>query len=129
MAALNFQEVDDKNMFNRAKFLQNGNCGYVLKPGYMTGNDYQEPNFEENAICFTIHLISGQHWPNASDRSDRIDENQWESSLVHKNGFKPVWNQKAKSIVIYLFIYLFILFIYFHYILLLWKILQYLSSR
>ena len=71
MAALNFQEVksilgkysgllkvmslnlfnfqaDDKNMFNRAKFLQNGNCGFVLKPGYMAGNDPQEPNLDEN---------------------------------------------------------------------------------
>ena len=49
---MNFKAVifqaDDKNLFNRAKFLQNGNCGYVLKPEYMTENDYQEPNLEVN---------------------------------------------------------------------------------
>ena len=36
MVALNFQQGDRTNMFNRAKFLQNGNCGYVLKPGFLS---------------------------------------------------------------------------------------------
>jgi len=104
-------QADDKNLFNRAKFLQNGNCGYVLKPEYMTENDYQEPNLEVNAIRLTVHLISGQHLPNASEREagqiiepfvklnmygHPVDQKQWESSVVHKNGFNPIWDEKAE---------------------------------
>jgi len=114
MAALNFQEADDKNIFNRAKFLQNGNCGYVLKPDFMTGNDYQEPNLEDKAVQLTIHLISGQHLPNASEREANqiiepfvklsmyghpTDQKIWESSVVHKNGLNPVWDEKVQFTV------------------------------
>jgi len=114
MAALNFQEADDKNHFNRAKFLQNGNCGYVLKPDFMTGDGYQEPNLEEKALRLTIHLISGQHLPNASERESKqiiepyvkmsmyghpTDQKTWESSVVHKNGLNPVWDEKVQFTV------------------------------
>ena len=62
----------------------------------------------------TIHLISGQHLPNASEREagqiiepfvklnmygHPIDQNQWESSVVHKNGFNPIWDEKAEFTV------------------------------
>ena len=32
-------QADKINMMNRAKFLQNGNCGYVLKPEFMLSNE------------------------------------------------------------------------------------------
>jgi len=110
MVALNFQEADEKNLFNRAKFLQNGNCGYVLKPEYMNGNGHNTPNFAENAFRLTVHLISGQHLPNASEREAReiiepyvkinlnghpLDQKEWESSVIHKNGFNPIWDEKV----------------------------------
>ena len=34
IAALNFQAGDVSNQLNYGKFLQNGNCGYVLKPDF-----------------------------------------------------------------------------------------------
>ena len=33
-------------MYNRAKFLQNGNCGYVLKPRFMSGKVQFRKRFE-----------------------------------------------------------------------------------
>jgi len=111
MVALNFQEPDPVNLFNRAKFLQNGNCGYVLKPEYMNEGDL---NYAKNAFRLTVHLISGQHLPNASEREageiiepfvkinlhgHPIDQSQWESSVVHKNGFNPIWDEKVEFVV------------------------------
>ena len=59
MVALNFQAVktklsdflhivykyyhfqhDRRNMMNKAKFMQNGNCGYVLKPNILFSKNY-----------------------------------------------------------------------------------------
>ncbi|XP_023329052.1 1-phosphatidylinositol 4,5-bisphosphate phosphodiesterase zeta-1 [Eurytemora carolleeae] len=35
MVALNFQQADTYNLYNRAMFQQNGGCGYVLKPEFL----------------------------------------------------------------------------------------------
>ena len=35
MTALNFQTGDKPMQLNQAKFIQNGACGYVLRPEYM----------------------------------------------------------------------------------------------
>ena len=58
----------------------------------------------------TVHLISGQHLPNASEREAReiiepyvkinlnghpLDQKEWESSVIHKNGFNPIWDEKV----------------------------------
>jgi len=111
MVALNFQEADDRNLFNRAKFLQNGSCGYVLKPDFMTGNNSHEQNPK---FRLKIHLISGQHLPNASEREAKQiiepfvkismlghpkDQKTWESSVVHKNGLNPIWDEKTEFTV------------------------------
>ena len=32
-----WHQADRSNMYNRAKFLQNGNCGFLLKPKFMSG--------------------------------------------------------------------------------------------
>ena len=34
---LELLQADRSNMYNRAKFLQNGKCGYILKPIFMQG--------------------------------------------------------------------------------------------
>ena len=33
--ALNYQTDDRQNMLNRAMFIGNGGCGYILKPRYL----------------------------------------------------------------------------------------------
>merc|ERR1712126_428853 len=67
MVALNFQESDKINMLNRAKFLLNGNCGYVLKPDFNASYTLQSNksnSLKKQVTVLTIQLISGQHLPN-----------------------------------------------------------------
>lgn len=40
MVALNYQTPDRAMQLNEAKFMQNGKCGYVLRPKFMFSNDY-----------------------------------------------------------------------------------------
>lgn len=40
MVALNYQTKDKPMQLNHAKFLQNGQCGYVLMPSYMKSESY-----------------------------------------------------------------------------------------
>eukprot|EP00092_Neocalanus_flemingeri_P024885 GFUD01026985.1.p1 GENE.GFUD01026985.1~~GFUD01026985.1.p1 ORF type:complete len:650 (+),score=151.93 GFUD01026985.1:38-1951(+) len=119
MVALNFQECDRTNMFNRAKFLQNGNCGFVLKPSFLSNPDiYSLQNTEKlgqlpgrKETKLTLKLISGQHLPNASDRQagdiiepyvkirihgHQSDMAEWQSKVVPKNGFNPIWQEVAQ---------------------------------
>jgi len=113
MVALNFQASDKINMMNRAKFLQNGNCGYVLKPDY--GDCYTLQSSDEKhdfgkVMELSIKLISGYHLPNATNRpaGDIIepyvkmrvhghpsDTYEWTSATVPRNGFNPLWNEVA----------------------------------
>jgi len=48
MVALNFQEAGGSMMHNRAKFQQNGGCGYVLKPELLSG--HHRPKITKN-LC------------------------------------------------------------------------------
>ena len=48
---LELLQADRSNMYNRAKFLQNGKCGYVLKPIFMQGlrnTNYVVAQLKEN---------------------------------------------------------------------------------
>jgi len=115
MVALNFQEADKYNLYNRAKFADNGGCGYVLKPLYLREkSDYSPENTDQNTPAMgkklTIKLISGQHLPNVSDRQAgeiiepyvRIrvighpqDSAEWISKTVPRNGFNPMWDEET----------------------------------
>ena len=100
---------------NRAKFSDNGGCGYVLKPGFLNEPD---PNYspcspfilqveKENTVKVTV--VSGQHIPrpDGSLSGEVIDPyvevrvrghpddkgNKEATEYVKNNGFNPVWNQ------------------------------------
>ena len=113
--ALNYQTDDKQNFLNRAKFSDNGGCGYVLKPGFLNEPD---PNYspcspfilqveKENTVKVTV--VSGQHIPrpDGSLSGEVIDPyvevrvrghpddkgNKEATEYVKNNGFNPVWNQ------------------------------------
>jgi hypothetical protein len=43
-------------MYNRAKFLQNGSCGYVLKPQFLSDPTYSLTTFAERLPTSKVAL-------------------------------------------------------------------------
>lgn len=48
MAALNFQTGDKPMQLNQSKFRDNGRCGYLVKPDFMTQNDFDP--YDKNTL-------------------------------------------------------------------------------
>jgi len=57
MTALNFQTGDKPMQLNQAKFMQNGGCGYVLRPEYMFQPNYSP--LEPSTISSDLTIILG----------------------------------------------------------------------
>ena len=109
---MNYQKQDHKCFLNDAKFSQNGGCGYVLKPEFLSSPN---PNYSPIEIpnnislgpkLMSLTIISGQHIPRKSSggfagpyvkariigHSDEQDTKHVTES-VKKNGFNPFWNE------------------------------------
>ncbi|CAM4954901.1 unnamed protein product [Rotaria socialis] len=114
MAALNHQTVDDIMPLNHGKFLDNGSCGYILKPDYLIDAEdtefnpwNREMNFDDPQIL-TITIISGQFLPRSDSKTKDIpdvyvkisthglscDEQTHQTKVIDNNGFDPIWNEK-----------------------------------
>jgi phosphatidylinositol phospholipase C gamma-1 len=65
MVALNYQTGDKPMQFNQAKFRENGNCGYLLKPDFMFHEDFNP--YDKNSVTgvdslkIRIHIIGARH--------------------------------------------------------------------
>ena len=113
--ALNYQTDDKQNFLNRAKFSDNGGCGYVLKPEFLLQPDPDYSPLTANAMgregrTMWVTILSGQHIPrpDGSLEGEVIDPyvkvrirghpdevvNKQKTDPVKNNGFNPVWNQK-----------------------------------
>ena len=114
--ALNYQTDDKQNFLNRARFSDNGGCGYVLKPEFLNEPD---PNYSpctpfilqttEREKAVRVTVVSGQHIPRPDGRvkGEVIDPyvkvrirghpddkgNKARTEYVKNNGFNPVWNE------------------------------------
>ncbi|CAF1565253.1 unnamed protein product [Rotaria magnacalcarata] len=114
MAALNYQTLDDMMPLNCGKFLDNGSCGYILKPDYLIDAEdtefnpwNPEMNFDDPQIL-TITIISGQFLLRSDSKSKDItdayvkisthglpcDEQTHQTKVIDNNGFDPIWNEK-----------------------------------
>jgi len=122
IVALNYQTEDKQNFLNRAMFSNNGGCGYVLKPDFMTDLDANgrsnlgyTPLSTKDMLAkpvrgLRVTVISGVHIPRPDGalEGDVIDpyvkvrirghvdekENKRKTSHVKNNGFNPVWNEE-----------------------------------
>ena len=102
MVALNFQTPDDKNQHNRAVFEQNGRCGYVLKPEYLTTKvshyTLSSATYEtERKLKMT--LVSGQHlgkdvFVKMTVLGHPVDSYSWSSSV--KTSICPLWGEQLE---------------------------------
>uniref|UniRef100_UPI00398F6001 1-phosphatidylinositol 4,5-bisphosphate phosphodiesterase zeta-1-like n=1 Tax=Pristiophorus japonicus TaxID=55135 RepID=UPI00398F6001 len=66
MVALNYEVPGLSMDLNRGKFQDNGGCGYVLRPDFMTNDTKFDPlSSKQNLspVIVVIQIISGQHLP------------------------------------------------------------------
>lgn len=105
MCALNIQTPDAARRLNDGRFRQNGNCGYVLKPLTLIGDQSPKP------LKLSIKILGGTCLPKAKgDKKGEYIDPYVQVSIfdissvdgrevtidkythpVHKNGFNPIW--------------------------------------
>ncbi|KAK2815469.1 hypothetical protein Q5P01_025936 [Channa striata] len=113
IVALNFQTLGEQMDLNYGRFLQNGQCGYILKPLFMR---QPETTFNpENVgggpghrpVLLTVRVISAQQLPKPQWDKPRsivdpqvwveihgvpIDNDKKKTHHVDNNGFNPRWD-------------------------------------
>uniref|UniRef100_A0A674PA74 Phosphoinositide phospholipase C n=1 Tax=Takifugu rubripes TaxID=31033 RepID=A0A674PA74_TAKRU len=107
IVALNFQTPGEQMDLNQGRFLQNGQCGYNLKPAFMCQPDatFNPENVGGEAVIFQI--ISAQQLPKPEwDKpSSIVDPQVWveiygvpidnmkkKTHHIENNGFNPRWD-------------------------------------
>nr|XP_040136877.1 1-phosphatidylinositol 4,5-bisphosphate phosphodiesterase zeta-1 [Ictidomys tridecemlineatus] len=115
MVALNFQTPGLPMDLQNGKFLDNGGCGYILKPQFLRD---AKSNFnpskirDSNPLTLTIRLISGIQLPLGNSSSNKIDtlvivevfgvpndHMKQQTRVVKKNAFSPRWNETFTFII------------------------------
>ncbi|XP_023013479.2 small wing phospholipase C gamma 1 [Leptinotarsa decemlineata] len=107
MLALNFQTGGRSMQLNQAKFRDNGNCGYLLKPEFMNRDDFDP--FDEKTLVgvepltISIRIIAGRHLCRSKKGSANpfvevevigapYDSGvKMETEKINDNGFNPRW--------------------------------------
>ncbi|XP_036938060.1 1-phosphatidylinositol 4,5-bisphosphate phosphodiesterase delta-3-A-like [Acanthopagrus latus] len=113
IVALNFQTPGEQMDLNHGRFLQNGQCGYVLKPPFMCQPDikFNPENVGggpgHQPVLLTVRIISAQQLPKSElDKpSSIVDPQVWveihgvpidnskkKTHHVDNNGFNPRWD-------------------------------------
>jgi hypothetical protein len=130
MVALNYQTDDESTFVNNAKFSDNGGCGYVLKPSFLTKpNPEYSPSSAlvtsgENKWMVKVTVISGQHIPRPEELQDeevlnssvkvKIFGHSGEDEDVRQTksckGINPVWSHEPFTFHIKVFSLAFIKF-------------------
>ncbi|GAV08363.1 hypothetical protein RvY_18071 [Ramazzottius varieornatus] len=111
IVALNYQNLNKNTDAYNALFMDNGGCGYLLKPEFMRIHGWDVDLFEASRRpwMLTVRIISGQRLPKplGSPHKDvvdpyvtvevigrEVDEKKMRSAVVKNNGFNPYWNEK-----------------------------------
>ncbi|KAF6038588.1 PLCD3 [Bugula neritina] len=114
LVSLNFQTPDRQMQLFRGKFKDNGSCGYLLKPSFLTDTN---TSFNPRAESFpevwgqavTMQILSGAHLPkpegeeNSSDLVDpyvklevygvKEDCAEFKTAAITDNGLNPRWGE------------------------------------
>ena len=105
MVALNYQTPDRPMQLNQGKFLENGACGYLLRPDFMfePGFDVYKPP-KINPVTMTIRVIGARHLTKNSRGNISpfieveivgadYDCRKVKTGTCHDNGFNPCWEE------------------------------------
>jgi Ca2+-dependent lipid-binding protein len=121
MVALNYQNDGLVMSLAYGKFLDNGGCGYILKPKYLNDIDQTKfnpfnyttkpsrfsSNLDEHPQRLIITIISGQFIPRSNGTTNDIpdpyvvisthgiscDQQTKKTKFIENNGFDPMWNE------------------------------------
>jgi len=105
LVALNYQTGDLAYHINFGKFMENGNCGFVLKPDHMI-SDTQKKS-EGFRLLINVISASSLPKPGGAQKGEIIDpfvhiylngpnpaeDDEAKTRTINDNGFNPVWNQ------------------------------------
>ncbi|XP_065598593.1 1-phosphatidylinositol 4,5-bisphosphate phosphodiesterase zeta-1 [Cyrtonyx montezumae] len=111
MVALNFQTPGTSMELQNGKFLDNGGCGYILKPEFLrnhnsTFNPHNVGRYSK-PMSLSIRLISGHQLPpsslSKSNKADPLvqieiygvpeDQAKRKSSVIKSNALSPRWDE------------------------------------
>uniref|UniRef100_A0A1B0API1 1-phosphatidylinositol 4,5-bisphosphate phosphodiesterase gamma n=1 Tax=Glossina palpalis gambiensis TaxID=67801 RepID=A0A1B0API1_9MUSC len=110
MIALNYQTGDKAMQLNQAKFRDNGQCGYLLKPKFMQTDGF-DPNNPATislleAKIVTIRIIAARHLFRCGKCSNplvvvEVTGANFDTGVKHRtkaseNGFNPIWNETCE---------------------------------
>ncbi|NXI44473.1 PLCZ1 phosphodiesterase, partial [Galbula dea] len=111
MVALNFQTPGVQMELQNGKFLDNGGCGYILKPEFLRNRSSaftpQNVGRYSNPLSLSIRLISGHQLPpsnlSKTNKADPLvqieiygvpeDQTKRKSSVVKSNALSPKWDE------------------------------------
>ena len=106
--ALNYQTWDEWMRVNESWFLQNGRCGYILKPEHLRDPDVPRPSA---TYTLRVTVILGQQLPKpeGAEKGEIIDpyvllklrgaaadvkaNPEKKTKVIDDNGFSPYWNE------------------------------------
>ncbi|KAM9029867.1 1-phosphatidylinositol 4,5-bisphosphate phosphodiesterase zeta-1 [Ara ararauna] len=111
MVALNFQTPGVQMELQNGKFLDNGGCGYILKPEFLRnrGSSFTPHNVGRYSkpMSLSIKLISGHQLPpsnlSKTNKADPLvqieiygvpeDQRKKKSSVIKSNALSPRWDE------------------------------------
>jgi hypothetical protein len=103
MVALNYQTFDKPMRINRGFFLQNNNCGYILKPSFnfnqswtisvaiISGYMLPKPRNQTKGEIVDPFVVTTLISPSLEPNSESIEE-KFKTCVIEDNGFNPIWN-------------------------------------
>eukprot|EP01106_Pelomyxa_sp_JSP_P008296 TRINITY_DN23504_c0_g1_i1.p1 TRINITY_DN23504_c0_g1~~TRINITY_DN23504_c0_g1_i1.p1 ORF type:complete len:263 (+),score=46.46 TRINITY_DN23504_c0_g1_i1:349-1137(+) len=107
--ALNYQTFSDPMLLNDAKFRENGNCGYLLKPTSLLtfASPQGTPVPKTPPVTLRIFVLSARQLPKATGKQSQVvdpfvtinifgappDACEKKSKPIPNNGFNPLWNE------------------------------------
>ncbi|CAB4012366.1 1-phosphatidylinositol 4,5-bisphosphate phosphodiesterase gamma-1-like isoform X2, partial [Paramuricea clavata] len=111
MAALNYQTPDRSMQINHGKFLDNGYCGYVLKPDCTRLNEFDP--FDKNVLSdvtpwvINLTFIGARHLPKVGRGISspfvevevigaHYDNYKYKTGTRSDNGLNPVWSDSIE---------------------------------
>ncbi|XP_023227625.1 1-phosphatidylinositol 4,5-bisphosphate phosphodiesterase gamma-1-like [Centruroides sculpturatus] len=115
MVALNYQTPDRPMQLNQGKFLQNGRCGFVLRPNFMFDEKYNP--HDRTSLCnidpisLSIKIIAARHLMKSGRGiispfvevevvGSDPEPNKYKTGIIRDNGLNPCWKNETFDVYV-----------------------------